>query len=273
MNTSRKERRWALQLKDAVAKAADVKRGLLTDLDYATYALVSRGNLEEALMRIRGVQQFQDYYQIDNSVDQGMFYLKELIRLQPGVILNLDICSLSQEGILALDLGTFNATRTLESSPEDTFHTSRSWKVHAVGFYYLLRALQPCLASVREGVSLLFDCDGMEEENETWDCAVRLHQEMAFCFPQTLQEILCYNTGYAATLFWSSMKPMLPVQAREVLRLGCQIDVQTIDPCAAPKRLRNLYLVPNREEATHHLLKRAEELLLLREKSQKVCQV
>ena len=97
------ERVWALEIKQAVEAEEELRP--LSDMDYVQYAIICKGNLGNAMRRIRNIQAFKDTYQVDNSVEQAMAMLEAFMTQQAGLILHLDIDPVSLEGLHVMDIG------------------------------------------------------------------------------------------------------------------------------------------------------------------------
>jgi len=118
-----------------------------------------------------------------------------------------------------------------------------NWTVLVRGHYYMYRACQPSLASIRQGIQWIVDCDGMteeEEETESTDSASsscmkqteeydqRLFAELLEQYPMKFQSIQAYNTNtLAANVWWGLTQRMWkkrdPTNFRRALQLGCRL--------------------------------------------------
>jgi len=266
MELSKEERNWALAIKRADQvllqdeDATTARCRPLTDMEYAEMALVTRGNTEEAFKRIQGLQTFWRDYQVDHSPEQGVHYLQALMELQPGMILHLDINADTNEAIRIMDYSVINPDAIL--APSLSHGAEYHWKRYMNGLYYLYVASQPSLATVRAGLHEIADCEGFEWSNFSMDIERRHYDEMYQFFPVKFNNTIAYNTGSVANLFWSLMKPVMQDQAKAGLLLGRTLDENGGD--YESRRLSDIYLKPNLEEAQQNLLRTLTTLLSMR---------
>lgn len=83
------ERNWALDLRDAVEAQGDLY--MISDMELAQFAILTRGNTELAIQRIEGMQTFREHYKIDPiDVDLGVTCLRAMMDQQPGFLLHVD---------------------------------------------------------------------------------------------------------------------------------------------------------------------------------------
>ncbi|CAB9531788.1 expressed unknown protein [Seminavis robusta] len=263
MDLEGQERQWALAIKAAVEASSELDN--LTDMEYGQHAIIAQGNLAKALKRIEGLQWCRKEFGIDNTADQGYYFLEETSKLHMGSLLTIDTCPITGEGILGWDLGACFPQVAFECHPNDTV-MERNWKIHAGGCYYVLHAVQPSFAAIREGTFCLVDGHNMSWGNISMMYQRRLHDEVWTHYPFKVKKIMEYNTNSIAAAFWSLMKPLIPKCIRNVMELGCQVEF--VDSKAAPRTLRELYLQPSVEESTFHMLKRAHQLLTLRARNE-----
>lgn len=258
MELDDQERRWAIQLKQLVESSLDVKNA--SDMEYAQQAIVAHGDTSLALQRMQGLQRFRDAYQINDTPDQGLYYIREFIRLQPAALLHTDICPLTGEGVLAWDSGSFDPQVALQSSFKSTALVDQNWKVHVCALYYLLQIMAPSFESIREGVFLLLDAVNMTWENISTDACFRLQEELLWYYPFAIKSIMEYNSNSASSIFWGLAKSSMPKKWMSALQVGCQVECST--GCTKPpKTLTELYLQPSQEVANYYTLQRVKQLL------------
>lgn len=267
MDLSNAERAMALRIKQAVEADPDLDN--LLDMEYAQHAMCYTTNnddheLSVALERIAGMQAFKREYGVDGSADQGVFYLDQFMTLQPGSILNLDICEMTGEGIFALNRGAVDPSVALKCSSSDRV-IEENWRIHAIGMYYLFHTVQPSLESCREGIFFLADGHDFGWKNINATFTRRLIDEVWWNYPFISKKVMEYNSNSIIPIFWSIFKPMMPKNFTTEFEFGCTIESDSTHR----RTLSELYLQPNQEEAKVHLLKRAHELLSTRAMNEK----
>lgn len=87
-------------------------------MEYAHYAIITQGDLRNALKRITGIQAFRELYHADNSVEQGLQMLEALIKQQPGLLLCIDVDSVTLEGLHVMEIGALNPPAALGVHPD-----------------------------------------------------------------------------------------------------------------------------------------------------------
>ena len=252
------ERTWALAIKEKVNTSDSFQP--LTDMECAHYAIIARGNIAEALVRIEGMQTFREVYNIDDSPEQGVYYLEQYELLFPRALLHLDICPETNAGIWVFDFGAHHAKKGL--SPNSTKGPDFNWEVSVMASYYMFIVIQPTLASIREGVDCALDLADYTWEHFSFNYFQRMHDE---CFGYlAIQWKRCegYNTTMVANLACSMIKTLMSANLKSTYKLGCQLEGFAGDSSAM--RLREVYLQPSVEAAHRRILMRARELLTLR---------
>ncbi|CAB9522447.1 expressed unknown protein [Seminavis robusta] len=265
MTISEEERRWALEIKRAVEDNEELTN--LSDMTYAHHAIVANGNVDEALCRIERQQVFRDHYKVDHSVEQGVELLQELIRQQPGFLLNIDIELIRQEAINAVDCGCFNPNVALDTSSSAGFGVHDNWRIFCCGYYYIKFTSQPTLSVIRNGTLELGDFGGYGWSNFSTEVNSRLMEEVVAWYPMKWNGLLLYNTGSVANAIIALAKPLMGETMRNTLQLGCQV-VEADGSCNPNRRLREFYMQPNAEEAERNMLERAKLLLTTRQNNE-----
>ena len=144
MVMSLQEKEWAWDLIQHVDGDEFLRE--LKDFEYAHYAILTRGNHDDAMRRIRGVQIFRDYYSVQDSVEEGIEILEKFVELQPEVLLNL-VFEPGRESSVVWDQAKFHPCKCLASE--------QAMRTTVLAHYYLLQIMQPTLQACRDGLSFL----------------------------------------------------------------------------------------------------------------------
>lgn len=249
------EREWAVVIKRAVLEADHLHP--LSDYEYVQYAIISQGDIHDALERISAQQTFKTKYHIDDSVDQGRRYLGWVMNNIPGFVLYLDNHVETNESIIAWECSVFN--------PKEIMKDDKAWEAYMTFSYYLYSLSQPTFASIRAGIVLLLDCAEVEWKNVSMEFQQRTHEELRNSYPFKYKRVLAYNTHLIANLGWSLFKKIMSPTMRDSLQLGCRIDLSpALDGPEALSRLRQLLFQPSQEVAQTNILRRAGDLLAKR---------
>ena len=268
---SGQELQWALDIKQAVQDDPDLNE--LSDYDYSVYALVTKGDLENALYRIQGLQHFREEYKIHDTVEEGMELIKAFCKQQPWVILDLAYFPISvvrnvqtaeeevgptanqtlMDGyfILVMDYAAWNPK---------ALKTEEDWRIFLGGMYYICKAARSDLHSVRKGLISLVETLGMSWKNFSVDMFSRAWYHMYDYLPQQYQHIYWVHSSVMANITHSLLKTLSKELGRKV-QLG-----RSLGECHS--RLDTLYKVPSADQAQDKLLQTFEKYLHVGESNQ-----
>jgi hypothetical protein len=271
MVISDQELQWALELKHLVNESERLNLECpMSDMELAHHAIIAQGNVVEALVRIEGLDRFRREYRIDQSVQQGLYFVLNFMKQQPGYLLHLDANPQTYEGIMVTDSAAFSDKCAREATP--TVSAEEQWRICVGAIYYLhYAALSPTLASVRQGISATVECDGVGWHNIGSEYISRLFEEMFSYLPVRFTHIRAYNTTVVANLLFSLARPFMSPNMRRSVQLGHQIiiadssDSTTNDHVmGGPRRLSEFYHQPSLEMAQHRVIQRVQTLLTMR---------
>ncbi|CAB9520487.1 expressed unknown protein [Seminavis robusta] len=268
MTLTQEEHGWACQLKQKVMEttctASDDDQSPpltpLTDMEIAQYALVSGGDVPNAMKRIQAMQAFRSTYGIHHSPEQGVEAIGTFLEQQAGLILCFDVDTVTWDGIRVVDVGALNPAAAVAS--EDT------WRIFIRGDYYLYYTCQPTLATIRRGNHTMMDFSEFSWKQWNMELQYRFCAEMFAQYPIKFRQLLCFNTGTVANVCWSLVRRLYPTSLTNVLELGCEVPCQFGDDF--PKPLAHQYLQPSLQEAYCRQLLRAKDLLSLRAKNEQL---
>lgn len=258
MITTLEEQLRALEIKIAVGANVNSNLSPLSDMEYVQHALVAEGDLQAAVAKITGLQEFRSYYQVNNTVEQGMHYIERLFQLHPGFCLHLALDEARHEVTRVMDMGAFDPqAATSQANGKDY-----NWKSTIVGMYYLYLCCQPSLGTIRNGVLEVLDCEEFGWKSFNEDMEHQMFEELRRHLPIQFQSILLYNTGPEATTCWNLLKHYINDNRKDVVKLGCQVTRQ--DGSRVTQPLNSIFWRPTREESEANLLQQIRTLLELR---------
>lgn len=240
MRLTEEERGWALTIKRAVEEDEELRN--LCDLDYVQYAIVTGGDVQDSLRRMRGLQVFRQEYGINDTFDQALEMIRAFLTQQPGLLLAVDKAkTASQQGgededadahlhyLLVLDFAKINPK---------TIRLPRDKRDMLGAFYYLHTATVAHPTAIRNGLLFIAECEGMTFDNVSPDFVGTIWREFKVYFPLRLKEFSWLRAATAATVLFSLCKPFFPAEVQAKVNLGCEFD-------AFEGRLDELFL--NRE--------------------------
>ncbi|CAB9508050.1 expressed unknown protein [Seminavis robusta] len=264
MQLTSQEKSWSLAIKHFVEKESE-ELCPLADMEYAVYAIISHGNLADAMRRIQGIQAFREAYRVDVSPQQGVHMIEEFLNQQPRAMLYIDVDVETLQGINVWNAGALDFNKALA--------TEATWRTYIVGAYYMYYACQPTLQTVRQGHAVMADFTAFSWDtkhiNEEYHS--RYAGEMFSFFPVRFAKYLAFNTGFPATVAWTMLKRVFPPSLIQVIQLGCEIPMAEGEQ--VPSTLEEKYLQPSLQEANNRTLCRALDLLSLRAKNQALFQL
>ncbi|CAB9505568.1 expressed unknown protein [Seminavis robusta] len=256
MLLTQEEQRWALQLKESMVNRPDLDEE--NDMWLAQYAIVTEGDISNALKRIARIQAFQKQYGVNNSVEQGVQMLSKLFQLMPGSILCLDVDPMKNEGLHIMDNGKQDHMAAMASE--------RNWRICLVGFYYYFLVCQPTLATIRNGQHTMADFVDFTWNNFRMEFFYQFNLEFGELYPHRFSGFLAFNTGTLANLMFALVKHVYSKALMSKVQLGCHIPLGEEDE--VPRSLSEIYLQPSLEEANKRMLVRARELFTLRARNE-----
>ena len=268
MAISDQERQWALAIKLEVEADSSLKP--LCDMDYAQYAIVTQGNVENALLRIGRMQQYRETYKVDDSREQAQIALRRLFQQQPGHVLNIDADPERKFSVTASDWSMCKPENTLGNTISEGGKLLDNWDVFSVGSYYRVRSAQPTLEVVRTGFLALFDFhDADIGLIQGVDRVVGLWDEFERHYPMVWKSMLCYNTGTLANVAISLLKKVMRDDMINAINMGCTIVENAHATNVDTPQLKDFFLQPTREAAERKMLARVDELMIHRERNER----
>ena len=188
------ERTWALEIKQAVEDSTELDN--ICDMFYAQYAIINQGDLPKALRMIQGMQTFRRTYKIDDSIEQGVHYLRKEMSQQPGFLLTVNIDVPRQISYISYDCGALRPDVAMgHSRCPTTGVMQENWVVLMAAAYYKKYACQPSLATVRNGFTVLADFGDYDWNNFSLEMSEGMFGELLDHYPMVWNHFFAYNTG------------------------------------------------------------------------------
>ncbi|CAB9515236.1 expressed unknown protein [Seminavis robusta] len=243
---------WAHAIKQAVEEDEDLQE--LTDFEYAHYAIFTHGDTDNAVDRIRNMQEFRAEYKISNTAEEGIDLLQEMMtKQQPWLVLDMDYSTEREHFTLVLDYSRLQPSKV--KTPED-------WRIMVGGQYYLHQIIHATIPSIQKGMVRICDVEGFEWKNFSVDFICTCYHHLFKHYPIKHQELTWMHSSSIANLLHSLFKSMDRDFATSI-RLGCQID------CCNGK-LETIFLTPTPEVAEARLLKKCCTFMAARYYNQNV---
>lgn len=247
MILTRKENRQALDIKEMVEGLADLDN--LSDLMYAQLAIICGNNVEDAVQRCYGMQEFRHEYNIVDNFEQGRRYLRWVFKMFPWQFLSFPFSEKDGAYVFVHDFSKFEPKAFTCPDMADDWLKS---------MYYSHFLFIPDLESIRKGLICVIECEEMKYRRD-------VNKHFSFFFSQFLThypfygQCHWYHTGAMVNIFASILRKILPKDLRDNFLVGYQFD----------GNLGDAWLVPTVEEANARMLASMETALQLRYQNEK----
>mmetsp|Transcript_25950 Transcript_25950/g.49216 ORF Transcript_25950/g.49216 Transcript_25950/m.49216 type:complete len:277 (-) Transcript_25950:210-1040(-) len=202
---SKDEIRWALAIRDAAradpttaATAHEMK-----DLEFVQHAIIAKDNVDKALVRIKNLQKFKDLYGImgDGSYEDGLRDVESSMRFFPDFFLGFSMLEKDGSHVFCYDFSQYKVRRI------------DSHEGHAVcmrAFFYYLQAAHTNVDTMRAGVRILGDFQGLSFDNFSVSAEKRAAQLYnSRCYPMRLTEMTMMRANVLIRLFYAFLRKFI----------------------------------------------------------------
>lgn len=250
------ERNWALEIKDAIELDPDLDN--LSDFWYAQFAIVCQNDVDDAIQRAEGLQVFRQEYGVLDTYEQGRVALERWIQLLPNFYLSFGF---NQED------GMYTAVMDGTKMSIGELSTTERLTAAFAGAYYSANAELPDMASIRNGLVSISECDGIcsgmkwSQAKQDVKLIRALCQQLFSVYPISCSKIWFYNSSSAFNVVSSLTKKVLPENLRDKVRMGLKFP--------GGVRMDQVFLVPNAQLAEERVLRQFEATLQRRMDNEK----
>ncbi|CAB9526069.1 expressed unknown protein [Seminavis robusta] len=260
MRLSTREVRRALAIKAAIVDSNKERREQgedelieLTDFEYAQYALLTKGNVEDALERIEKMQAFREEYRIQDTVEEGMEIMQALTIQQPWFVVSVDYNPTHGHFVFVYDYSKLKPAAV--DYPED-------WRIFLGGMYYIYQLGLSNLLACREGLVHIAECQGMGYSNFSMDFLNRCWHHLLAHYPYTTKECSWLHTPLVANIQYAFYKSVMGHKA-DIIRVGCNFG-------GYDGQIDEMFKLPSEDIAEFRLMGRYLAYLNLRYQNQSV---
>ena len=138
MLLSNEERSRALAIRAAIAADATLEN--LSDMMYAQLALIDGDNLQDAVGRVRHLQQFREEYNIKDNFTQAQDISKRFLKAHRGHMLSISYNAMEGNYVAIYDQACLDTS---------SLRHDRDWELFLAYGWYLYHALSPDLHAIR----------------------------------------------------------------------------------------------------------------------------
>ena len=212
MDLTDEERGWALSIKKAMMDADPAFAQSISDFEYAQHAIVAKEKISKALRRIRRLRDFKQEHGIsreNETLEAGLELIQRFEQLAPGFFM-----AFGQD-----EKGGSITTWHYSSFFPKNFEKAQDWRNCFAAFYYLMEAMQPDIAAVRQGVVFLADCKGIGWRNFSLEMekhAAKLYQD---AYPVRIKQMDMVNSPVLMKAMYTLCKPFLSKKLKEIIRI------------------------------------------------------
>lgn len=238
------EKNLALRVKEAVESNEQLRP--ISDFECAHLALSCGERTMEQIMDVAyKLQCFREMYRLHDTVEDGVATTRQLMEMQPGLVLDVSYLPHEECYTVSCDMAALCPQRV---------KTEADWRIFQGGFYYWIRATATNITTIRNGLSIVTECEGMGFHNLDIALQERTVHELWSYYPARHKESIWLNTPPAANMLYGVLKRILRKELMESWKIGGSIE-------GYEGRLDRLFLMPNAEIAGQALLRRLESYL------------
>lgn len=253
MHLSPAEQARALEIKEAVE--ADHRLASLSDFECVQWALTTVGeSTESVLERVFRMQCFRGEYKLSDTLEEGIVLFFQHTKTHPGHMLAMEYLPSSENYIAVSDYAAFYPA---------SIKTDEQYRIFMGANFYQLQAQQPNFRAIRNGVSLMVECQDSSFENLDVGLQERYMVELFASYPQKLKEWFWVNSATVANMTCALWRRFLRPNMKDKFFMGHQI------PGIEEQRLDDIYCVPNPAESNERMMLKALKFLALRYQNQK----
>ena len=193
MDLTEEERGWALAIKDALTKENAALAASLTDFEYAQHALIAKNSVPKALKRMERLETFRKEHNValprETTADAAMETIQKFETLSPEflVAFGKQEATATEKGSTTTDANNNETENTTTENDDDkktsnnqahyvttwdyatflpaNYKAKEDWKTCFAAFYYMLDAMQPDMDSIRAGIIILCEAQGIGWKN------------------------------------------------------------------------------------------------------------
>ncbi|CAB9516622.1 expressed unknown protein [Seminavis robusta] len=245
MQLTREELEWARDVKELTRGYPDLDN--VSDFMCAQIAIITRGDLDDAVSRVVALQYYRQNYKVIDTEDDGIRYLNFLVPFFPTQILSF--CFSISEGTYLL-VQDVTKMETCALSAADKVN---DWMAAS---YYMHNAMCPDFATIRRGTITLLECEGMRiDQKQDFKLIQKLLSEL-LCYYPFKGEMRCFHTGVAFNIMAAIMRRLVP-------------EGKIMTGCTFEGRLDQFYLLPDVTTANRRVLEQLIRALKRRYENEK----
>lgn len=239
MKLTQQEHDWTVAIKAAIKAAPELDQ--VSDFMCAQLAIVCQNDVEDALRRCLGLQEFKKEYKVLNTFHEGYRCFQQVFGLFPEQNLSFSFSEKDGTYVFLHDSGKFEPTVFTNAEMADNWLKA---------MYYWHLNFCPDFESIRKGVIILVECEGMTMRRDVLKHYSALFSQLLTYYPINGQ-VRHYNTSAMMNVLCSILRQILPDHLKDSFEVGLQFE----------GNMSEAFLVPTVEIANQRMLARMEETL------------
>ncbi|CAB9516313.1 expressed unknown protein [Seminavis robusta] len=241
MKLTQEERVWALEIKEMIENSPELDTKY-NDFMYAQMAIITKGDLEDAMNRAHGLQDFRREYKILDTLEQGHMCMKKFIEILPLHWLSFSFSPSEGTYILVHDVSK------IDTNLLNTVSKVETWMAAS---YYLHTSFSADMACIRRGCISMAECEGMDwTKKQDFKLIQAMISQLLTVYP-FIGEFRGFHTGTVFNVLASILRRILPSDFKDTFRTGYRFE----------GRLDSFYLIPDVPTANRRLISRLCETL------------
>ena len=213
------ERLWVIGLQEELRTTPDLDE--ISDWDIACHAIVAKGDSAKAIQRLRRLKQFQQYYKVPQhpTVYEAIRTMHDFCHAHPDFIQAIG-CDASGRWVLSFQLKAWTC-------PGQQEPPLLSVERELAALFFLLKALQPDLDSVRKGTIWIGDLEGITRQTLSLSSVRGARALCRDAFPIRIEDAPCWNTPPKLSAAYAFCRPFFSPHLTEKLVWDCTPELLT----------------------------------------------
>jgi hypothetical protein len=185
MVITEEERNWALAIKGTIAGIRELDP--ISDLLCAQLAIVEPTDMEGAIHRVKQLQWFREEYNVRDTLEDAQSLMKEYLYLFENHILAFSY---------SYQYGCYICCIDVAACDKDLLVLEKQWRTNLGGLFYLHQAMNPDVSSIRNGLIMLYECEGFTfTKMGGINTAKRTTNDLLAFYPTRIRSSKFYHTG------------------------------------------------------------------------------
>lgn len=227
----------------------------LSDFEYVQYALCTEGEtMDKIMQRMEVMEAFRQEYSIQDTKEEGVELLSQLMQEHPEFVLSLDYVTCSKNFLTIFDLSKLIMAR---------IRTQEQFRIFMGAMYYMVHCKQCQFTAIRVGSSVLCECMGTTAKNIDHGVFDKLLHELYRWYPKKQKEMFFLHTPSVVNVLCSLWKRFMTSNQKQSLWLNKEISGME------GQSINTLYTMPTPERATRHVLSMTQRFLETRYRNER----